>query len=296
MFPMYVLLCVQKYTEALVLLPDWTVPMINRANCHKKNGNWVGVEQDCRSALEINAKEFKAHYFLGQALEQQNFHVEAVSHLTKALEAASEKEDSIKDEIWKELARIKHSAWQQQAATRASERALLRQQLDEMLSESAPPSPPPGPPRDRRCGDRSFWTRTFPSLSRCFRVHVDEGSTASCGPDAMAEADALHKEHTELRKAWDRLFEMAARQDMPRELPNAFTCRLTMDIFREPVCAPSGLSYERTALFEHLQKVGRFDPVTRTPCTPRKVIHNLALKDATQQYLEEHPWGWKEFL
>ncbi|CAD7697015.1 unnamed protein product [Ostreobium quekettii] len=244
-----------QYTEALALWPGWTVPLVNRAFCHKKKGNWTGVERDCRKALEINAGEFKAHYFLGQALEQQNAYTEAVSHLAKALETAREKDDSIKDEIWKELARIKYGAWQQQAAARAAERAMLRQQLDKMLSER----------------------------------HDRELNVAT-------DVDALREKHAQDRKAWDRLFELAARQDEPEEIPNAFTCRLTMDVFREPVCTPSGLSYERTALLEHLQKVGSFDPVSRDPCTADMIIPNLGLRDATQEYLEEHPWSWKECL
>lgn len=42
----------------------------------------------------------------------------------------------------------------------------------------------------------------------------------------------------------------------PHELAGPFTCRITLEIFREPVICPSGLSYEKTALLEHLRKVG----------------------------------------
>ena len=55
--------------------------------------------------------------------------------LLQALEAAREKDDVIKDEIWRELARVKYSHWQQDAAARKAERCMLRQQLDQMLSE-----------------------------------------------------------------------------------------------------------------------------------------------------------------
>ena len=44
-------------------------------------------------------------------------------------------------------------------------------------------------------------------------------------------------------------------QDTKGEPASPFVCRLTMDVFREPVVSPSGLSYERSALLEHLAKV-----------------------------------------
>ena len=38
-------------------------------------------------------------------------------------------------------------------------------------------------------------------------------------------------------------------------MPDAYACRLTMEVFREPMITPAGLSYERSALQEHLAKV-----------------------------------------
>ena len=39
------------------------------------------------------------------------------------------------------------------------------------------------------------------------------------------------------------------------EFSNAFACRLTLEPFREPATTPSGLSYERSALLNHLKSV-----------------------------------------
>lgn len=39
------------------------------------------------------------------------------------------------------------------------------------------------------------------------------------------------------------------------EISSAFLCSITMEVFRDPVSTPSGLSYERKALAEHIQKV-----------------------------------------
>lgn len=49
--------------------------------------------------------------------------------------------------------------------------------------------------------------------------------------------------------------ERCKTDDQPGDIPNAYICQLTMDVFRDPVMTPSGLSYERSALMEHMQKV-----------------------------------------
>jgi hypothetical protein len=38
---------------------------------------------------------------------------------------------------------------------------------------------------------------------------------------------------------------------------------LLLQVFRDPVITPSGFSYERSALLEHLSRVGKFDPISR---------------------------------
>lgn len=65
-------------------------------------------------------------------------------------------------------------------------------------------------------------------------------------------------------------------------------------VFRDPVITPSGCSYERSALLEHLSRVGKFDPISRSPMTESDAIPNVALRNATQHYLDEHPWAWHE--
>lgn len=71
------------------------------------------------------------------------------------------------------------------------------------------------------------------------------------------------------------------------------TC-LHTQVFRDPVLTPSGHSYERSALTEHLAKVGAWDPISRTPTRPDDLRPNIALRSATQHYLDEHPWAWAE--
>jgi len=39
------------------------------------------------------------------------------------------------------------------------------------------------------------------------------------------------------------------------------------------------------------QRVGHFDPVTRTHLTQDQLIPNLAMKEVIDSFLEENPWA-----
>ncbi len=100
----------------------------------------------------------------------------------------------------------------------------------------------------------------------------------------------VQQRHDHELAALKRLFELGAKSYKEYEPDNAYTCRLTMEVglqplllsrcsamhapqvvsvaatdcngfflqvFREPVITPSGLSYEGSALQEHLNKASR---------------------------------------
>ena len=92
------------------------------------------------------------------------------------------------------------------------------------------------------------------------------------------------------------VLQRAGHLDTRLEVPSAYSCPLTMEVFREPVITPAGFSYERSALMEHLAKVGKFDPINRMPMTEQQVVSNIGLRNATLQYLDEHPWAWGECI
>ncbi|KAG2427142.1 hypothetical protein HXX76_012652 [Chlamydomonas incerta] len=235
---------IEKYTEAVTLSPDWPVLYINRGMAARKKGDWERVEADASLALGLvggsseSREAMKGHYLLGLAMGQRGQHERSKHHLKKALEAAREANDNIKDEIWRELAAANYSNWQMETAARKATNVALRRQLLELLGKQQ-----------------------------------DEPLPAE----------------------WESLFRAAAWKDSASEAPSQFTCPLTMEIFRDPVVAPSGRSYERSALQEHLKKVGKFDPITRQPIAGEEaLVANVSLRAAIELFLEEHPWGWGE--
>ncbi|KAL0884706.1 hypothetical protein Bca101_008687 [Brassica carinata] len=102
-----------------------------------------------------------------------------------------------------------------------------------------------------------------------------------------------YSSHTEQLKALDRVFEKATEEDRPTEVPDYLCCNITLEIFRDPVISPSGVTYERAAILEHINKVGNFDPITREKLDPSKLVPNLAIKEAVAAYLEKHVWAYK---
>lgn len=69
-----------------------------------------------------------------------------------------------------------------------------------------------------------------------------------------------------------------------------------MEIFREPVITPCGMTYEKSAIIQHIQSNGNFDPITRKQLLTSQLIPNTSLQSAIENYLEEHPWAWKDCL
>lgn len=59
----------------------------------------------------------------------------------------------------------------------------------------------------------------------------------------------------------------------------------------DPVITPSGITYDRKDIEEHLQRVGHFDPVTRTNLTSEQLVPNLALKEVIDTFLLENEWA-----
>ena len=55
------------------------------------------------------------------------------------------------------------------------------------------------------------------------------------------------------------------------QVPDYLCCQISMDIFRDPVITPSGVTYERAVLMEHLRKVS----MTLFKCTCEDLLFEL---------------------
>ncbi len=71
------------------------------------------------------------------------------------------------------------------------------------------------------------------------------------------------------------LFARVDERRQRRDVPDFLCGKISFEILRDPVITPSGITYDRKDIEEHLHRVGHFDPVTRlvlvdpirAPCT-----------------------------
>ncbi|CAN0898030.1 E3 ubiquitin-protein ligase CHIP [Linum grandiflorum] len=244
---------IDAYTEAIALCPNVPVYWTNRAVCHRKRNNWKKVEEDCRSAIKLDHSSFKAHHMLGLALLKREEFSEGIKALERALDLGRGQAGNTVEDIWQELAQAKYSLWEQECTQRSWELQTLKQACVGALKEK-------------------------------YFLDDNQGSIIS---DEAATANAQQLDDLE------EVFNKAAEDDKPTDIPDYLCCRISLDIFRDPVITPSGVTYERGVILEHLQKVGKFDPITREPLEQHQLIPNLAIKEAVQSYLQKHGWAYR---
>ncbi|XP_040995545.1 E3 ubiquitin-protein ligase CHIP isoform X2 [Juglans microcarpa x Juglans regia] len=216
--------------------------------------DWPKVEEDCRRAIELDNNSLKAHYMLGLALLQRQEFVEGIKELQKALDLGRANPESYMVEvIWQEIAKAKYVEWENASSKRSWELQNLKEACEAALKE---------------------------------KHFLDDSQTEGF----VDEFDTSHLEQLEVLR---RVFREAAEADTPTEVPDYLCCKITLDILRDPVITPSGVTYEKAVILEHLQKVGKFDPITREPLNQSQLIPNLAIKEAVQAFLDKHGWAYK---
>lgn len=76
-----------------------------------------------------------------------------------------------------------------------------------------------------------------------------------------------------------------------REVPDYLCGKISFEILVDPVITPSGITYERKDIEEHLQRVGHFDPVTRVKLTQDQLIPNFSMKEVVDMFVSENEWS-----
>ena len=88
-----------------------------------------------------------------------------------------------------------------------------------------------------------------------------------------------------------QLFAKVDERRQKRDVPDYLCGKISFEILKEPVITPSGITYDRKDIEEHLQRVGHFDPVTRTKLTQDQLIPNYAMKEVVDAFQMENEWA-----
>lgn len=83
------------------------------------------------------------------------------------------------------------------------------------------------------------------------------------------------------------IFSRARDTPRPPPVPDYLLDPISFNIFTDPVISPSGQTYERSWILEHLRK-NKTDPFSRKAMTEKDLIPNLAVRQAAEDFIKTY--------
>ncbi|KAM4530481.1 E3 ubiquitin-protein ligase CHIP-like [Odontesthes bonariensis] len=251
------------YSRAISLCPSVPAHHTNRALCYVKQQQYDKALADCRQALELDGQSVKAHFLMGQShLEMENYD-EAIGNLQRAYYLAKEQRLNFGDDIPSALRTAKKKRWSSLEERRIHQESELHAYLNNLILAE----------KKRQ-------------LEGC-RQQQDDKSDDCRMQHSLNE---IHTKHDKYLSDLEELFCQVDEKRKKREIPDYLCGKISFELMREPCITPSGVTYDRKDVEEHLQRVGHFDPVTRTPLTQDQLIPNLAMKEVIDAFILENGW------
>ena len=240
-------------------------------------------------------------------------HLLGIVHLKRAHELTRELNENYGDEITRTIRNAKRRRWNYLEEKRIKQEIDLQVYLNRLMLE-----------------DKQKQINKIRSNCSHINNNVSSSSSSSCSPGAKltAELDTIASandttnqldsyaavvtskimspENTdenekqmisnienEFQQRYDelnRLFNENDARRRKREIPDFLCGKISFELMNDPVITPSGITYDRNDIEQHLHKVGRFDPVTRTELTIDQLIPNLAIKEVIENFVNENEW------
>ncbi|XP_055336821.1 E3 ubiquitin-protein ligase CHIP-like [Paramacrobiotus metropolitanus] len=115
-----------------------------------------------------------------------------------------------------------------------------------------------------------------------------EKNLSSIVDGRISEVERFHQEK---KAELDRLLAEMDDRRKKRDVPDYLCGKISFELMRDPVITPSGITYDRRDIDEHLRRVGHFDPVTRSDLTQEMLVPNLAMKEVVDHFLSLNEWA-----
>ncbi|KAH8333151.1 hypothetical protein KR074_007930 [Drosophila pseudoananassae] len=234
----------------------------NRALCNLKLKRWELCCQDCRRALDIDANLLKGHFFLGQGLMEIDCFDEAIKHLQRAYDLSKEQKQNFGDDITLQLRLARKKRWNVLEEKRIHQEIELQSYLNRLIK-----------------GDME---NRLAQLKLNDNLHEDQLK------DKQQEIEQECDDHV---KELNNIFSKVDERRRKRDVPDFLCGKISFEILTDPVITPSGITYERKDIEEHLQRVGHFDPVTRVKLTQDQLIPNFSMKEVVDSFIAENEWS-----
>lgn len=249
---------IDSYTLAIIKNSNVPHYYTNRALCYLNQKRWSQAVQDARQALEKDPNLVKGHFYLGKALLERESLDEAIKHLHRANDLAKEQKLNFGDDIAVQLRIARKKRWNIQEEKRIQQEIELQTCLTRLIVED----------RDRK---------------------IEELRNTGEDVDVLVE-----KVEVETDRNMDELHSVFAKVDerrQKRDVPDYMCGKISFEILKDPVITPSGITYDRKDIEEHLTRVGHFDPVTRTKLTQDLLIPNYAMKEVVDDFITNNEWA-----
>lgn len=251
------------YGRAITRNPLVAVYYTNRALCYLKMQHPEQALADCRRALELDGQSVKAHFFLGQCQLEMESYDEAIANLQRAYSLAKEQRLNFGDDIPSALRIAKKKRWNSIEERRIHQESELHSYLTRLIAAER--------------------ERELEECQRNHEGHEDDGHI-------RAQQACIEAKHDKYMADMDELFSQVDEKRKKRDIPDYLCGKISFELMREPCITPSGITYDRKDIEEHLQRVGHFDPVTRSPLTQEQLIPNLAMKEVIDAFISENGW------
>lgn len=229
---------------------------VAKLRAQKDSDDLESIIDDCERAKGLSTSQdlilMKAHRYCGEAQLELGRANEAYSSLVKAFRIAVREKDPSVENIRDKLMEARKARWERLEKIRIEEESTLGKKL-----------------------------RTLIESERDLRVQQAQGDQSKID-EANGNAD-------DSLQSLDKLLQRSDDRSRPREVPDHFICPISLALFADPVITPSGRSYERTAIMQHL-KTHPFDPLTREPLIASKIFDNICLRNACEDFLKHNDW------
>uniref|UniRef100_A0A5S6QYM9 E3 ubiquitin-protein ligase CHIP n=1 Tax=Trichuris muris TaxID=70415 RepID=A0A5S6QYM9_TRIMR len=247
------------YSKAIVKDPENATFFTNRALCYLHLKRFESAAQDCRKALELDRFSVKGFFFLGKALLHLEQYEEAAKVLWRAHELSKAQKLNYGDQITSLLRTARRERFRIDEERRVSQEIALQTYLIDLINKD--------------------------KLEQLKQLKEDDE------PASLDEIQTIEDRAQERVALTNDLFNQVDDRRKKRDLPDYLCGKISFELMRDPVITPSGITYDRKDIMEHLLRVGHFDPVTRSPLSADQLIPNLAMKEVIDHYIQENPWA-----
>ncbi|XP_037960738.1 E3 ubiquitin-protein ligase CHIP [Teleopsis dalmanni] len=253
---------INLYTKAIIKNPNNATCFTNRALCHLKLKHWDMSCMDCRRALDIDGNLLKAHFFLGQSLMEQEHYDEAIKHLQRAFDLSKEQKLKFGDDITSQLRLARKKRWNVLEEKRICQEIELQTYINKLIKDDME--------------------------NRLAKLKIDDTTSEDQLKEKQQEIEQECDDHI---KELNNVFAKVDDRRRKRDVPDFLCGKISFEILTDPVITPSGITYERKDIEEHLQRVGHFDPVTRVKLTQDQLIPNFSMKEVVDGFIADNEWA-----